>query len=629
MSQFSVSSKFFIIFTFSIMLFISCNAFRDIEKPNFILISLDTLRADAVPVYGNSESKTPGLNMSAALGTVFLKAWSNSAWTLPAHVSLFSGLLPGQHAVTEENYAISDDLGWLPEVMRKAGYRTAGFTGGGFLSGKYGMDRGFTVYEDHHKEAREAFSRAAEWMMQENPEPYFLFIHTYEIHDYFMRKPGYLKRLRTKYDGEYSPDGSSILEAFGKGGKDFSEEDISYIRSLYQAALEETDKSLEAFLTFLVNSPSYDDTYIILFSDHGEAFGDHQHFHHGVSLYEEMVRIPLIAIGPDYPAGMINCESISLKNVVKLMRERSSIEPLEKFDEKIRAGRTNNENKPDKGAVIAQEPKHENFMIVQGNRKLMLNLSPLLKGRRDFWESFDMALDPAETGRVHVPEVEFQMKKSILRDFFNMMSGSLVIRVQHNMDQEGYGAVLTDFEPFSFRKWNIENEDTLESEEEGRISCLFINHSGVELIDHDSLSMKTGNDMLALSIKLQKQSAKTLEKRIFIGPGQKAVGAKRRISSDDLKLDPNQPPDWDFKRSGVFLFYVIDSGEDFSGAVPAVLDEGKLQELQALGYVVDSTSADQEVIDTLPAKSGNGRSVEIYIEPLGSRRTPPRRVFIN
>ena len=116
---------------------------------NLLLISVDTLRPDHLGCYGGRADLSPAIDELAAAGALFEDAMATSPWTLPSHTSLFTSMLPFDHHVRWSWMRIAPDHAMLAEHFRAAGYRTAAFTGGGYVAGHFGFNQGFEIYEDH------------------------------------------------------------------------------------------------------------------------------------------------------------------------------------------------------------------------------------------------------------------------------------------------------------------------------------------------------------------------------------------------------------------------------------------------------------------------------------------------
>lgn len=272
--------------------------------PNVILISLDTVRADRLGCYGYDKPTSPNLDAFARSAVQFEEAIATSSWTLPSHASIFTGVGPRVHgAIHQYEVAIPQEFELLTEVAASAGYRTAGFTGGGYVSARFGFARGFDEYTSNDvywEKTATTFDAAAEWIEANSDQPLFVFAHTYEAHSPY--------RPPRKIMSELSP---SSPEKVGRIGRTFaadeSNDDIitsvtaeekAHVSDLYDAGIASVDGALGKFLSRLKSLGLYESSLIVLFSDHGEEFWDHDGLEHGRTLYDEVLKVPLIIKTP-------------------------------------------------------------------------------------------------------------------------------------------------------------------------------------------------------------------------------------------------------------------------------------------------------------------------------------------
>lgn len=275
---------------------------RAVGHPPVIMISIDTLRADRLGVTGNPRGLTPHLDKLANEGAFFLQASSTSPWTLPSHGSVFTSMLPFDHAGRWYVSPLRPQLSMLAERFRNAGYRTAAFTGGGWMDGDRGFYQGFQVFEKHNEleedGAQELLAAATRWLRGLGPAPYFLFIHTYEPHTPYLRD-------------DFAPPGDA-----GRVGSTFTPQDLRRVRTgewqlrpeeqrrvaaLYDGDVANADRMIGSFLAEVRRSRGLENTIITVFSDHGEDLWDHvstRSADHGHSLYEELLHVPLLFWSP-------------------------------------------------------------------------------------------------------------------------------------------------------------------------------------------------------------------------------------------------------------------------------------------------------------------------------------------
>ncbi len=295
-----------------------CGGSAPVEQPSFLLVSLDTTRANQMGLYGYGRPTTPRIDALAARGLVFDRAYTVAPHTLRAHASLFTGLLPETHQVHErgDGRAIPLAARTLAEDFRAAGYQTAGFAAhGDWLSERFGMDRGFEQFSSAYGPAQDVFAEASRFLRERDPErPFFLFVHLFDAHSdwntraYDAPDP-FDGRFTEGYDGPLGnpagsgPGGSELLHAISKGAVAVAPEDIEYLRAEYDEGVAALDAQLGSFLD--AASTELGQAYVVLTSDHGEAFMEHGEMLHG-TLHDEVMRIPLVLLPPsgrDHPLG--------------------------------------------------------------------------------------------------------------------------------------------------------------------------------------------------------------------------------------------------------------------------------------------------------------------------------------
>ncbi len=300
--------------------------------PNFVLIVLDTVRADHLSAYGYPRPTTPNLARLARQGTLFENAVSPSSWTLPCVASIFCGLLPHQHGA---DWAVPLDTSpkTLAEILGMRGYETAGFNGNpAYGLAGWGIAQGFEVYEDDgsslrhnlaatvagrtlvqpsydrlvhfdsfdRRDARELNRDVFRWFGRRSSRPFFLFINYFDAHYPYLPPPPYNQRF-----GKISEaliQRAVKFEYRGNVPKPPAEEQESLVTA-YDNSLAYLDDQVRSLLQFLARSPEWSNTFVIITSDHGEAFGEHGSYGHGLDLYREVLHVPLILVGPGIPAG--------------------------------------------------------------------------------------------------------------------------------------------------------------------------------------------------------------------------------------------------------------------------------------------------------------------------------------
>ncbi|UCD58683.1 MAG: sulfatase [Candidatus Hydrogenedentota bacterium] len=286
------------------------------SKPNILLITLDTTRWDHLSCYGHSVEITPTLDKLAGEGVKYEHAITPSSWTLSAHASLFTGMLPTHHnahfgidqnAETDETvaftfYPLHPTLPTLAGELRKAGYYTRGVTGGPTLDSDFGFGHGFDHYDDRlpkgespERHAGVVTFLATRWLKEycSNPDakPFFLFLNYFDPHNPYQapapwgnsKVPEELFNLRSpRYDDVFS------------GNRDLTDEERRILLSQYSDEVRFMDNQIGRLFDEMKRLGVYDSTLIVATSDHGESFGEHRLLEHGRALYEELIRVPLI-----------------------------------------------------------------------------------------------------------------------------------------------------------------------------------------------------------------------------------------------------------------------------------------------------------------------------------------------
>jgi arylsulfatase A-like enzyme len=293
------------------------------DRPNVLLIILDTVRAASLSVYGHQRPTTPRLEELARTSTVFDLAIAPAPWTLPSHGSMFTGRWP--HELQAGWLTPFDDrFPTIAEILQQHGYTTAGFVANHFYTTRQsGLDRGFIHYEDiaitpaeilrssllgqvaaglflrgryvylperstHRKSAAEIRTSFTNWTSRSKHRPWFAFLNFFDAHKPY-RVPASF--ARTGPGAQKHADG-------------------------YEDAIRYIDSELGTLLDTLEQRGELDNTLIIITSDHGEQFGRHKLFGHGNSLYQRVMRIPLLIRYPvRVPAGARVSRPVSLRDI--------------------------------------------------------------------------------------------------------------------------------------------------------------------------------------------------------------------------------------------------------------------------------------------------------------------------
>ena len=262
------------------------------EKNYIFLIGADTLRADYVGKNINGNSLTPNIDLFKKKSADFTNAYSQSSWTLPAFMSLFTSLYEFNHGVTR-GASLDQEKPFLVRELSKK-FLTFSYNGGAFVGKKYGFSRGFDLYTSLASLIRSGsgkimFDTAIKLIERTEFPDLFLFLHTYQLHSPYAPDLEFLYKINSepellKFGGYHAK----------KKYKRVDEKKVGAFKELYQAEIIEFDHYFGEFIRKLKVMGLYDCSMIIFMSDHGEEFYEHKAWTHGHSLYNELIKIPLI-----------------------------------------------------------------------------------------------------------------------------------------------------------------------------------------------------------------------------------------------------------------------------------------------------------------------------------------------
>ena len=258
------------------------------ERSPIVLISVDCLRPDHMRLYGYWRDTTPNLDAFAQDSIVFETASAASSWTLPSHMSMLTGLTPSFHAVSRER-KLATSIPYLPQILSKAGYEIDGIVSGAYLSPSFGFERGFHNYRVLTDRAQQVVDAALGLLQRTEGRDFFLFVHLFDPHWRYLPPEDFVERF-----GPRPPQLEALLNKVIERQPPSGPEDIEHLKTLYDGEIAYVDRELGRLLDWLRVQGLYQDSLIIVTSDHGEAFYEHGYWQHSETLYEEMTRVPLI-----------------------------------------------------------------------------------------------------------------------------------------------------------------------------------------------------------------------------------------------------------------------------------------------------------------------------------------------
>lgn len=318
---------------------------------NVLLVSIDTLRASRLGCYGGPRPTSPGIDALAAESTLFENASACSVHTADSHASIFTSTLPSVHEVTNAGsrtgFPLAPGIQTLAEALSAAGFATAGFHGGGNVSEIYGFARGFDRYE-----MTERLDDASDWVAGLEKRPFFLFAHTFHVHDPYTPRRDSLAALdiepRTDVEIDLDRLGASGASSFREVRDRFwasidkrDPEQVAYALALYDAEILEVDRMVTRLVREVLRLAPR--TIVVLTSDHGEEFGEHGRFLHE-SFFQEVLHVPLVIRYPGR-SGRRVAERVSLLDLAPTLLDELGVPAPATFQGKslvpALAGRTN------------------------------------------------------------------------------------------------------------------------------------------------------------------------------------------------------------------------------------------------------------------------------------------------
>ncbi len=315
-----------------------------VAGPNLVIVVLDTVRRDHLEVYGYPRPTSPRLVELASQGTVFEEARSTSCWTLPAHASMFTGLLPVRHGADQHHVALWGDPPTLARRLRDAGWNTVGITANPWVSYRSGLSRGFDTYRDLWRvRERErstwplhpAVAAVEGWLQHtwDRTRPFFLFVNLMEAHGPY-RPP--VTSAWTLFDGMrdmrralhlYRHVGrGGLVRAWFAGPAPVKPEALDAARRLYDAEIRAADAAMGRIIDAVDEVADPASTTVLVVSDHGEHFGEHGLVGHAFSLHDTLVRVGLVARGPGFAPGTRSARPVSLVDVYPTLLEAAGLE---------------------------------------------------------------------------------------------------------------------------------------------------------------------------------------------------------------------------------------------------------------------------------------------------------------
>jgi arylsulfatase A-like enzyme len=362
---------------------------------NFILITVDTLRADHLPCYGHPFPTGPRLCDLAAKSVLFARAISQSSWTLPGHASILTGVYPHLHGAEQWQTPINSRYPLLSEILSRHNYVTAAFVCSDFVGRKYGFDRGFAVFDDSlgpgDKDATFAAGvtdKALGWLKAGRPtqKPFFLWLHYFDPHHYFLphEEIEYGSISRSPQPGPVSYDQWNIHPV----KREVPREILDQFYALYSGEILFVDRHIGRLLDYLEEAGLMKETALIVTSDHGESFNDHDLMGHDNLLYQDLIHVPLFVYIPGKPAAFDN-RLTEIKDIMPTVLDLARIKKSEYLADSIFSKARNVAY-----AEVHNRNRNKRLAVLQDKWKLIYT------EEKEIFELYDLQADLGEEHNV-------------------------------------------------------------------------------------------------------------------------------------------------------------------------------------------------------------------------------------
>jgi len=384
------------------------------QRPNVLLIVVDALRADRLECYGYGRQTSPTLNALAQEGALFTDDMSQGAETVVAVPALLTGRLPREHGVVwvrrdgEVRVGRGLRLPTLATILKENGYSTAAISGNPLVGPSIGVERGFDSFDQRagqvyvwlHASGADINVCAYDWLRRyRRDKPFFLYLHYIDPHNLYrpppafcvFGRPGYTPRddkINRDMNDVFDPHLDKRVTRAMLLEHGLTERDVERMSDLYDGEVLSADHYIGELLGWLKKDGLYENTIVIVTADHGESFMDHRNLEHGGSLYQELVRVPLIIKGPGIRGGQEVGDLVQSVDLAPTILDAAGVAPNatisgRSFYEELTSGRPIGDE-----VGMAELP-------AKGMRAVRVGKLKLIEAP-DRVELYDLARDPRE-----------------------------------------------------------------------------------------------------------------------------------------------------------------------------------------------------------------------------------------
>lgn len=301
-----------------------------IERPNILMVVMDTTRQDALGVYGNALPTSPNFDQLSSLGMLYTNAWSTAPWTWPAHASMFTGLYPWEHGAhfteAKEGAFLLDpdpllvssyvkDTKTLADELNELGYETIAISANRLIGPTFPLTQGFS-HSEYQKDDSVVWESVEKVLAQKREKPLFLFVNLMSAHaPWFRNNVPWIKKYGNELNPQSSPpwlqgyllangvgihpylskEGSNMIFRHISGVETLEAPQLQFLEDMYWGEVSRADKYLGLITkAWQVQNP---EAKMIITADHGEYFGEHGFLEHGRTIYPEVISVPLLVLG--------------------------------------------------------------------------------------------------------------------------------------------------------------------------------------------------------------------------------------------------------------------------------------------------------------------------------------------
>ncbi len=422
--------KIYILFLILASLVISCKKVSTYKRPDFnvILIVIDTLRADHLPFYGYKFNTAPNLSKFSSEGILFKHFFSNSPSTKPSISSLFTSGYPSQHKCIQNEDVLNSKLITIAEILKKNNYYSIGVSDNFLISEKFNFNQGFHVWKNIIRNARSEFDGANkvnkiifEEIEKVKEMPIFLYLHYVDPHEPYRVPIPFDKHFNTNYRGKVTGD---LRKGYTEKSNDHpslnyfktNSSELEQLKILYDNCIYYCDNQIGILFDKLKEKNMYENSIIIILSDHGEMFLEHGYLEHSNGLYSELINVPLIIRIPGL-SNIVMDEYFQTIDVFPTILDILNIKTDNTFMGDSIFRKTKKQNRPILSEHLRLNEINPQISFIFDNYKIIENLyEKNVTDMKNKYELYDITRDNYEKFDIFY---ETKNKEKLLNQFYS------------------------------------------------------------------------------------------------------------------------------------------------------------------------------------------------------------------